>query len=186
MSIFGRETPQPLLRTTYAYFVQSAIAFGVSFGALADKTVDVYARKRSTRLAPLAFDFLARPFKMKPNTLVAMPEISEDFRTFTFRVKPGIFFADDPAVLDADDAVGTDELWVGMASRSSPSTVEAPLALREARGCNPPLQVCGGPARRRARRPASPGRRSPRRREAPRQASCRRGRGTVAWRARGR
>ncbi len=35
MSIFGRETPQPLLRTTYAYFVQSAIAFGVSFGALA-------------------------------------------------------------------------------------------------------------------------------------------------------
>ena len=29
------ETPQPLLRTTYAYFVQSAIAFGVSFGALA-------------------------------------------------------------------------------------------------------------------------------------------------------
>ena len=29
---------------------------GLSFGALADKTVDVYARKRSTRLAPLAFD----------------------------------------------------------------------------------------------------------------------------------
>lgn len=29
---------------------------GLSFGALADKAVDVYARKRSTRLAPLAFD----------------------------------------------------------------------------------------------------------------------------------
>ncbi len=26
-----------------------------------------------------------------------MPEISADFRTFTFRVKPGIYFADDPA-----------------------------------------------------------------------------------------
>lgn len=29
------ETPQPLLRTTSAYFTQSAIAFGVSFAALA-------------------------------------------------------------------------------------------------------------------------------------------------------
>jgi len=50
--------------------------------------------------APLAFDFLDRPFKMKPNTLVAMPEISDDFRSFTFRLKPGIFFADDPAFKD--------------------------------------------------------------------------------------
>jgi ABC-type transport system substrate-binding protein len=60
---------------------------------------DLYSRTIVAGIieAPLAFDFLARPFKMKPNTLVAMPEISEDFRTFTFRVKPGIFFADDPA-----------------------------------------------------------------------------------------
>jgi ABC-type transport system substrate-binding protein len=47
--------------------------------------------------APLAFDYLARPFRMKPNTLEAMPDISPDFRRFTFRVKPGIHFADDPA-----------------------------------------------------------------------------------------
>ena len=26
-----------------------------------------------------------------------MPEVSEDFKVFTFRIKPGIFFADDPA-----------------------------------------------------------------------------------------
>jgi len=60
---------------------------------------DLYSRTVIAGIieAPLAFDFLARPFKMKPNTLAAMPEISEDFRTFTFRVKPGIFFADDPA-----------------------------------------------------------------------------------------
>ena len=34
---------------------------------------------------------------MRPNTAQAMPEVSEDFKVFTFRIKPGIFFADDPA-----------------------------------------------------------------------------------------
>jgi ABC-type transport system substrate-binding protein len=43
------------------------------------------------------YDYLARPFKLKPNTAAAMPEVSEDFRTWTIRLKPGIYFADDPA-----------------------------------------------------------------------------------------
>ena len=30
-------------------------------------------------------------------TAEAMPEVSDDFRTFTFRLRPGIYFADDPA-----------------------------------------------------------------------------------------
>lgn len=47
--------------------------------------------------APLAYDYLARPPKLKPNTVVAMPEISADGTTYTFRVKPGIHFVDDPA-----------------------------------------------------------------------------------------
>jgi ABC-type transport system substrate-binding protein len=47
--------------------------------------------------APLTYDFLARPAKLKPQTLVAMPEISPDARVYTLRVKPGILFADDPA-----------------------------------------------------------------------------------------
>ena len=34
---------------------------------------------------------------MKPRTAAAMPEISSDFRTFTLRIRPGIFFQDDPA-----------------------------------------------------------------------------------------
>ena len=46
---------------------------------------------------PLAYDYLARPAKLVPNTLVAMPEVSADGLTYTFRVKPGIYFADDPA-----------------------------------------------------------------------------------------
>jgi ABC-type transport system substrate-binding protein len=47
--------------------------------------------------APLEFEFLAKPARMRPATLEAMPEVSDDFKTFTFKVKPGIYFADDPA-----------------------------------------------------------------------------------------
>ncbi|MFG6460629.1 ABC transporter substrate-binding protein [Roseateles sp. DXS20W] len=47
--------------------------------------------------APLEYDFGTRPFKLRPNTLAAMPEISADFKTITMRVRPGIHFADDPA-----------------------------------------------------------------------------------------
>jgi ABC-type transport system substrate-binding protein len=46
--------------------------------------------------SPLGYDYLARPLKLKPNTLAAMPEISSDGLTYTLRVKPGIYFADDP------------------------------------------------------------------------------------------
>jgi ABC-type transport system substrate-binding protein len=46
--------------------------------------------------APYEYDYLARPAKIKPNLAEAMPDVSPDFRTFTFRVRPGIYFADDP------------------------------------------------------------------------------------------
>src|SRR5205085_10319042 len=57
----------------------------------------------SSTLAANMFDalyqyaFLARPVRLRPNTAVAMPEASADFRTFTIRVRPGIYFVDDPA-----------------------------------------------------------------------------------------
>src|SRR4029450_3343877 len=37
-----------------------------------------------------------RPYKLVPNTATALPEISPDGLTWTMRVKPGIYFADDP------------------------------------------------------------------------------------------
>jgi len=60
---------------------------------------DLYSRIITAHIfeAPLAYDHLARPFKLKPSTAMAMPEVSDDFRTFVFRIKPGIYFADDPA-----------------------------------------------------------------------------------------
>ena len=44
-----------------------------------------------------AYDYLARPYRLVPNTASALPEISPDGRTWTIRIKPGIHFADDPA-----------------------------------------------------------------------------------------
>ncbi len=46
---------------------------------------------------PLAYDFLARPAKLKPETAEAMPEVTDGARTYTIRLKRGILFADDPA-----------------------------------------------------------------------------------------
>ncbi|WOB08480.1 ABC transporter substrate-binding protein [Piscinibacter gummiphilus] len=60
---------------------------------------DLYSRVITAHIfdAPLSYDPLARPYKLKPSTAVAMPEISDDYKTFVFRIKPGIYFADDPA-----------------------------------------------------------------------------------------
>src|SRR5437868_3613979 len=46
--------------------------------------------------APLTYDFLARPAKLKPQTLEAMPDVTDNGRTYTLRLKKGIYFADDP------------------------------------------------------------------------------------------
>ncbi len=60
---------------------------------------DLYSRTVAASLfdAPLEFAFLERPVRMRTNTAAEMPEVSADYRTFTFRIKPGIRFADDPA-----------------------------------------------------------------------------------------
>ena len=60
---------------------------------------DLYSRTVAVGFfeAPLEFEFLARPVRMRPATAAAMPEVSADFTTFTFSIKPGIYFADDPA-----------------------------------------------------------------------------------------
>jgi ABC-type transport system substrate-binding protein len=45
----------------------------------------------------LRYDPLARPVKLQPGTAAALPEPSADFRTWTVRLQPGIYFTDDPA-----------------------------------------------------------------------------------------
>jgi ABC-type transport system substrate-binding protein len=47
--------------------------------------------------APYRYDYLARPAKIRPNLAEDMPIVSPDFKTYTFKLRPGIYFADDPA-----------------------------------------------------------------------------------------
>ncbi len=42
------------------------------------------------------FKYLVRPFEMQPLTAADFPEISDDYLTYTIRIRPGIFFQDDP------------------------------------------------------------------------------------------
>ncbi|UUX96259.1 ABC transporter substrate-binding protein [Aquabacterium sp. J223] len=63
------------------------------------QTSDVYSRIVTVHIyeSLYKYDHLARPYKIKPNTAAAMPEVSDDFRTWTVRIKPGIYYTDDPA-----------------------------------------------------------------------------------------
>jgi ABC-type transport system substrate-binding protein len=60
---------------------------------------DLYSRIVTAHLfeAPYRYDYLARPVKVVPETAAAMPEVADDFRTWTVRIRPGIHFHDDPA-----------------------------------------------------------------------------------------
>jgi ABC-type transport system substrate-binding protein len=59
---------------------------------------DLYSRTVTAAIfdAPLEWEFLARPVRMRANTAASMPEVSADFRSFTFRLKPGTYYDDDP------------------------------------------------------------------------------------------
>jgi ABC-type transport system substrate-binding protein len=63
------------------------------------KVFDLYSRVINAHVfeAPYCWDHLARPYKLKPLTAAALPEVSSDFRTWTIRLRRGVFFADDPA-----------------------------------------------------------------------------------------
>ncbi|MEX8495868.1 ABC transporter substrate-binding protein [Sphaerotilus sp.] len=72
----------------------------------------------------LEYDHLARPFLIRPCTAVALPEIADDHRTFTLKIRPGIRFHDDPAFkgqpreLTAEDYVYTLKRYYDPATKS--------------------------------------------------------------------
>jgi ABC-type transport system substrate-binding protein len=63
------------------------------------QTNDIYSRTITAHIfeAPYRYDHLARPAKIRPNTALALPEVTDDFTTWTIRLQPGILFQDDPA-----------------------------------------------------------------------------------------
>ena len=72
------------------------------------KISDLYSRIITSHMfeAMFFYDHLARPARIKPLTAVALPEVSADFKHFTIRIRPGIFFADDAAFQGAAPGKG--------------------------------------------------------------------------------
>ncbi len=60
---------------------------------------DLYSRTVTPHIfeAPYLYDHLARPAKIRPLTAAALPEVADDYKVWTLRIRPGIFFAEDPA-----------------------------------------------------------------------------------------
>jgi len=60
---------------------------------------DLYSRIIACEIfeAPLHYAFLAVPGTIAPLTAESLPQVSADFKTFTFRIRKGIYFADDEA-----------------------------------------------------------------------------------------
>ena len=60
---------------------------------------DLYSRIVTSHIfeSPYGYDYLARPYEIRPATADGMPEVSADFRTWIVRLKRGIYFQDDPA-----------------------------------------------------------------------------------------
>jgi len=63
------------------------------------KISDLYSRTVTSNIfeAMYRYDHLARPVQVRPLTAVDLPEVSNEFRSFKIRIRPGILFADDPA-----------------------------------------------------------------------------------------
>ena len=45
----------------------------------------------------LRYDYLARPVKLIGNTTTGMPDVTDGGKTYTFHIRPGIYFTPDPA-----------------------------------------------------------------------------------------
>jgi ABC-type transport system substrate-binding protein len=60
---------------------------------------DLYSRVITANIFETLYDYdyLARPAKVRPVLAESMPEVSPDFKTWTIKVKHGVYFADDPA-----------------------------------------------------------------------------------------
>ena len=82
----------------------------------------------------LTYDYLARPARLMPMTAEAMPEVSDGGKTFTFRIRKGIYFTPDPAFkgqrreLTAQDYVYTLKRLLDPVNRSpSASMIEGKI-----------------------------------------------------------
>jgi ABC-type transport system substrate-binding protein len=104
------------LRQTIAAFLLTAVMAAPAALAAPEKVLHMFLSTSETGLDPavasdlatlsllenlfdplLRYDYLARPVKLVGNTATAMPEVSDGGKTYTFHIRPGIYFTPDPA-----------------------------------------------------------------------------------------
>lgn len=83
-------TPQKVLRMSFT---------GVETGFDPQRVDDLYSSTICGEIFEplLEFDYLARPIKMVPLVALDVPEPEDGGLVYTFRIRSGIYFADDPA-----------------------------------------------------------------------------------------
>ncbi len=89
----------PLLHAADMNKVLHAVFNAPETGFDPAKVSDVYSSSITENVFDplLTYDYLARPAKLVPNTVTAIPQLSADRTTLVFHIKPGIYFAPDPA-----------------------------------------------------------------------------------------
>ena len=108
--------PATLPRALVRWILVASAALVPAFAGASDRTLRVAFATAETSLDPafaydtfssavidsimesmLDYDYLARPFKLVPRTLEAMPVVEDAGATFIAKVRKGIFYAPDPA-----------------------------------------------------------------------------------------
>jgi ABC-type transport system substrate-binding protein len=92
------QTPTPLVAAAPAKVLRVTFS-GSESGFDPPQVADVVSNAVVASIfdAPLTYDYLARPARVKPNTTVALPEANADHTRWVFRLKPGIFFSEHAA-----------------------------------------------------------------------------------------
>ena len=89
------------------------------------KITDIYSRIITSHIFEglVGYDHLARPATIKPVLAEALPEVSEDFRTWTFHIRRGVFFADDPVFKGKPREVTAEDFVYTFKRVADPATV---------------------------------------------------------------
>ena len=95
---FLANTVNPVLATADPHKVIHSVFEAADDGFDMVKTQNYYSGWVAEAIfeTMLTYDYLARPARLVPNTITAMPDISPDGRTYTFHIKKHIWFAPDP------------------------------------------------------------------------------------------
>lgn len=98
--LLGLHAPAPAAEAAAAPIKTLRYAFKIAeTGFDPARLSDIYSRTLTSHIfeSLYTYDPLARPTKIVPLIAAGEPEVSADFKTFTIKVTPGIYFADDPA-----------------------------------------------------------------------------------------